>query len=358
MRIFDPVHGLIDFGGTEQDGPLAGVIDTAAFQRLRRIRQLGLSDLVYPGATHSRFAHSIGVFKNARDLLAIAERELEKAGEEYDEERARAARLAALLHDIGHGPFSHVFESALADIAPSALSHEKWSARILREDEALAEAVAEAGRAWGCEGLARSATELFEGGKRDLYAEVVSSQFDADRMDYLARDARATGVDVGNFEREWLLDCLHVAPSPADGRQGWIVDAKGRQAVEAYILARFQLHEIIYQHPTTWGYEILFARLLRALHGVFAVGGEEPVYLALLAAGEAPSVRDYLALDDAVAWALIAGLARMEESGAGGSGKGGGERRELGRGCPCSLKLGRGAPLSPTASSHRSPSAT
>ena len=112
-RLRDPVHGLIGFGNggntfqNETDAIALELIDTPEFQRLRRIRQLGLSDLVYPGATHTRFAHSIGVYHIARQLIEVIRRDISS---EFDEERARVALLAALLHDIGHGPFSHVFE--------------------------------------------------------------------------------------------------------------------------------------------------------------------------------------------------------------------------------------------------------
>ena len=133
-RIRDPVHGLIVFGDgndkaqNETDRIAWRLLNTSEFQRLRRIRQLGFSDLVYPGATHSRFAHAVGVYHTARQLIEVIRRRLE-----FDEERARVALLAALLHDIGHGPFSHVFEH-VARAMNLKKRHEDWSAEIVQGD--------------------------------------------------------------------------------------------------------------------------------------------------------------------------------------------------------------------------------
>ncbi|MCE2392176.1 MAG: HD domain-containing protein, partial [Proteobacteria bacterium] len=119
QRLRDPVHGLIVFGnGTDEyqnetDRIAWRLLDTREFQRLRRIRQLGFSDLVYPGATHSRFAHSVGVYHTARNLVEVIRRKREGS---HEEGLARVALLAALLHDVGHGPFSHVFEHAASEL--------------------------------------------------------------------------------------------------------------------------------------------------------------------------------------------------------------------------------------------------
>ena len=207
QRIRDPVHGLIVFGGkdkhrNETDRIAWALLNTREFQRLRRIRQLGFSDLVYPGATHSRFAHSIGVYQTARRLVDVIARQ---QGEQYDHYRARVVLLAALLHDIGHGPFSHAFEAA-ATAAGLPRRHEEWGAeiiqgdtevnRVLREvDEQLPEAIG---------------ALLKEEDPKDIFAAVVSSQFDADRLDYMQRDRLMAGVEFGHFDSNWLFDCLEV----------------------------------------------------------------------------------------------------------------------------------------------------
>ena len=132
QRLRDPIHDLIVFEGNDEVDMLAWeLIKTKEFQRLRRIRQLGLSEFVFPGATHSRFAHSIGVFNNARRLLQVLKRE----GKNIDEDRRRVILVSALLHDLGHGPFSHAFEVAREAVARSRgeeaiQKHEKWSAKL------------------------------------------------------------------------------------------------------------------------------------------------------------------------------------------------------------------------------------
>src|SRR5271170_3397941 len=120
QRIRDPLHDLIEFSSSEWERTLWKVVQTRPFQRLRRIKQLGFSDLVYPGATHSRFAHSVGVFHTARQLGAVLEL---RQGKKFSRERAEVAYCAALIHDLGHGPFSHAFETALADEG----RHETWT---------------------------------------------------------------------------------------------------------------------------------------------------------------------------------------------------------------------------------------
>ena len=109
------------------------LIDTPEFQRLRRIRQLGVSEFTFPGAVHSRFAHSIGVFHNARALVEIIRREMKKIAQAHNEERAKVAVIAALLHDLGHGPFSHTFEG-VQEARGAKRRHEKWTAEIIRNE--------------------------------------------------------------------------------------------------------------------------------------------------------------------------------------------------------------------------------
>ena len=133
-RVRDPVHGLIVFGGesdnhqNETDRIAWRLLGTPELQRLRRIRQLGFSDLVYPGATHSRFAHAIGVYHMARKLARVIKRRLLSTS--HDIYRERVALLAALLHDIGHGPFSHVFEEVVTELGNDK-QHEEWGAEII-----------------------------------------------------------------------------------------------------------------------------------------------------------------------------------------------------------------------------------
>ena len=131
QRIRDPVHGLITFrAGSTLDQLAWALLDTPEFQRLRRVRQLGVSEFVFPSATHTRFAHCIGVFHMARMLIEIVDRELPTIGQNPDPQRADTAVIAALLHDLGHGPFSHTFEGVQARRGHSK-KHERWSAEIV-----------------------------------------------------------------------------------------------------------------------------------------------------------------------------------------------------------------------------------
>ena len=283
-RILDPIHGLIAFDLKDETDNLAwALIQTSAFQRLRRIRQLGLADLVFPGATHTRFTHSLGVFHVARLLLA----RLRRGSPSYDDEMGRAAAIAALLHDLGHGPFSHVFEKA------AKMKHEAWTLRIIAEEEEIAKHLKRAG-------LSEPVRDLFLPGRASPYAQIVSSQFDADRLDYMRRDRYMTGMGGGGFDFDWLLDCLD-----ADWQEGKIfLNRKGIRNAEEYLLARHHLYIHAYMHKGVRGAERVLADLLKR------VGESDPLGESLaLAAGDLAA---YLRLDDSV---LLGALHRLREGG-------------------------------------------
>ena len=309
-RIRDPVHGLIRFGDSgdrhldETDGIAWRLLDTPEFQRLRRIRQLGFSDLVFPGATHSRFAHSVGVYHTARRLAEVIARRRDGG---RDPDRERVALLAALLHDIGHGPFSHAFESA-AEAVGREKKHEAWSAEIARGDTGVNRVLREAD-----ETLSEDIGRLLEEEEpKDIYATVVSSQFDADRLDYIQRDRSMTGVEFGHVDRDWLFDCLEVG-TVTIGRDDFheapclYLGPKGMAAAEEYLEARFRLYRMVYMHKTTRAAEKMLEALLSAVafnqkgHGL---ARREPVLRYLEA--ETPTLDSYLALDDSAVWAALA----------------------------------------------------
>ena len=196
-RIRDPVHDLIPFGTDKFEQMAWKLLELPEFQRLRRIKQLGFSELVFPGASHTRFAHSVGVFHTARQL---ATRIREEVGGSYNEDRAYVAMAAALVHDVGHGPFSHAFEAAATAFSENK-HHEEWTAEIVTGKTAV-NRVLESFRS----GFSKDVADLIVADTpADIYASIVSSQFDADRLDYVRRDRMMAGVLHGGFDFPWLI---------------------------------------------------------------------------------------------------------------------------------------------------------
>ena len=307
-RIRDPVHGLIVFGGSgdshrdETDRIAWDLIDTREFQRLRRIRQLGFSDLVFPGATHSRFAHGVGVYHTARLLADVIARQPSR----HDPERERVMLLAALLHDVGHGPFSHAFEAA-AGAAGKRRRHEDWSIEIVRGDTEVNRVLRNAD-----ETLPEQIDDLLmDEVPKDIYAAIVSSQFDADRLDYIQRDRMMTGVGFGHIDCDWLFDCLEVGSvTIGKGKPHrapcLYLGPKGVSVAEEYLQARFRLYRMVYMHKTTRAAEKMLEALLCAVakktRNVRSTA-REPVLRYLI--GNAPSLGVYLDLDDAAVWSAL-----------------------------------------------------
>ena len=179
QRIRDPLHDLIEFDveRSQLENVLWRVVQTRPFQRLRRIKQLGFSDFVYPGATHSRLLHSVGVFHTARRLMRVIEKHLPK------DTRGDQALAAALVHDLGHGPFSHAFERIGERFSLKMADHQAVSEVLIRDSEVSKE-LSDLGS-----GFASDVADMVGGiGAPTIYSAVVSSQFDADRLDYMRRD--------------------------------------------------------------------------------------------------------------------------------------------------------------------------
>ena len=311
QRIRDPVHDLILFSGEAFEQLIWSLINTREFQRLRRVRQLGFSELVYPGATHTRFSHSVGVFHTARFLVKLLKRLL---GSGFGSDRADVAVCAALLHDLGHGPFSHTFEGVLTSRGMKK-RHEEWSAEIIRGDTEVHEALFQYDKS-----LPDAVANLLEQEQpADIYASIVSSQFDADRLDYLRRDKLMTGTEQGGFDLAWLLNNLEVERLTIGGDDdadpfevdGFIIGSKALQAAEGYLLGRFHLYTQVYLHKTTRSAEKMFARLLdfvaaRINNGETGLTGlPEGHPLVAFVENGCDRLEDYLELDDAVMMAAL-----------------------------------------------------
>jgi HD superfamily phosphohydrolase len=224
------------------------LIDTAEFQRLRRIKQLGLGLYTYQGAEHSRFTHSLGA-------LHLMTRVLDRLGENYriaEDDRA-AARAAALLHDVGHGSFSHVMENVLG------FHHETMTARAVASQET------EIGQVLGSYSpeLPGRVASIVEGTFRPAaLAQLVSSQLDVDRMDYLLRDSLMTGAKYGLYDLEWIINALQI---DEEGDRIYVA-ARGVFAVEEYLQARYYMFRQVYFHRTLRSAEaVLRSALRRAL---------------------------------------------------------------------------------------------
>ncbi|MEY2964068.1 MAG: hypothetical protein RL754_1329 [Bacteroidota bacterium] len=232
--INDPIYGFI----TVKDPLIFKLIDHPYFQRLRRISQLGLTYFVYPGALHTRFHHAIG----AMHLMGRAIYTLREKGHEITPEEERGTKIAILLHDIGHGPFSHALEHTLIP----GVSHEALSLKIMEELNG------EFGGELG------TAIDIFTDNypKRFLH-QLISSQLDMDRLDYLRRDSFYSGVTEGSVNSERLLTMLNVANDQL------VVDSKGIYSVEKFLVARRLMYWQVYMHKTVLSAEFMLVNILK-----------------------------------------------------------------------------------------------
>jgi uncharacterized protein len=322
MILRDAVHGLIGFE-SEENAIVPRLLATREVQRLRRIRQLGFASFAYPGAEHTRFPHALGA-AHVMGLFVARLRQIDHDlpfWQRVTSERARDAIAAAFLHDVGHGPLSHLFEEAL----PEAPSHEEWTEQILLDPATEVHRVLAADDPY----LPQRVVELVRGRHPLPYlARAVSGTFDVDRCDYLLRDAHATGVRYGEYDLPWLLRSLRfdeagsASGSPrgsgslsgSDGAAGSasvaaegpglaIDGAKGLVAIEAFLLARLFMFQQVYFHKSTRSAEWLIGAILRRAVAILRDGTRLPsvpeAFLAV-AVGDRPTTGQYLELDDQV----------------------------------------------------------
>lgn len=303
MLLRDPVHGLISFE-SDDASIVPRLLETREVQRLRRISQLGLTCLAFPGATHTRFAHALGAAHVMQRFVARLRKIHDGLPfwQRLTTERAREAIAAAFLHDLGHGPLSHLFEDALKHsqlLGSRAKPHEYYTeqilldpstdvGRVLRDtDSELPQRVA---------ALVRGEHEL------PYLARTVSGTFDVDRCDYLLRDAHATGVSYGEYDLPWLLRSLRFAETSGDDAPGLAIDGlKGLSAIESFVLARLFMFQQVYFHKSTRAGEwMIRSILIRALH-LLRDGThlpQMPKAMLAYATGREPTLGEYLQLDD------------------------------------------------------------
>ncbi len=287
----DPLHGAISLdGGDAVEALLIRLIDTPAFQRLRRIRQLDTAFFTFHGAEGSRFTHSVGV-------LHIARRLFDKLARRYAELRPyRAVTLAsALLHDIGHSPFSHAGEEIFG------CHHEVWTARILREDPQVSTLLAE----FDPQLPAQMQQVLQKQFPLPLVGQLISSQLDCDRFDYLMRDSLLTGAQYGHLDLDRIVTVLDYDPETGSLS---IPARKGLGAIEHYLVVRYFMYTQVYQHPKSLSARFILDRLFKRAQQLLQKGEIEldPILSAWSWASMAAQKGDpfelplslYLAADD------------------------------------------------------------
>ena len=243
--INDPIYGFI----TVKDPLIYELIDHPYFQRLRRISQLGLTYLVYPGAYHTRFHHAIG----AMHLMGRAIYTLRQKGHEITPEEERGVLIAILLHDVGHGPFSHALEHTLIP----GVSHEALSLKIMEELNQE------------FDGALTLAIDIFTNNHPKAFLhQLISSQMDMDRLDYLRRDSFYSGVTEGSVNSERLLTMLNVKDDQL------VVDSKGIYSVEKFLVARRLMYWQVYMHKTVLSAEFMLVNILKRAKYLAAQGVE------------------------------------------------------------------------------------
>ena len=304
----DPIHGSISFD-KERERLIIDLINTREFQRLRRIRQLGALYLTFHGAEHTRFTHSVGVAFMAKrifdSLLAAGQIPLKGA---VLERTRLVAIAAALLHDLGHGPFSHLYEKVFND-----RRHEEWTRLIIRH------ARGETGRLLRRAGMVEEILAVYGHAYRPSFvSDIVSSQLDADRLDYLLRDSFMTGVAYGRYDLDWILTNLRLArrgretASPAGGGPDGdlrlaINGTKGYHAAEQFVIGRYLMYQQVYYHKTSRAAEQMIRTALQRLVDAHGETGTLPdpctasIKRLVETRGNLP-VEDFLRLDD---WLLL-----------------------------------------------------
>jgi HD superfamily phosphohydrolase len=286
--IRDPLYNYVSIErGT--DAWLLELLDSPEIQRLRRIHQLGLSHLTFPGADHSRFLHSLGVVHLMRQALD----HLDASYRDAQVRRAREPLLAsALVHDVGHGPFSHLFEACLGT------DHEAWSVRIILCPET---GVNQALRMCD-QSLPRTVAELVDPANNDhpsWQKYLLSSQLDVDRLDYLRRDSLFTGADYGHLDWYRLINTLELYEDGHAARD-IVWPEKSRLAIEEYIFARYYMYQNVYLHKTTRGFSKMVEAIWKRAKALFDEGTDLsllPTIRAFWSTSE-PSVKEYLAVEE------------------------------------------------------------
>lgn len=241
----DPVHRYVHV----RDKLIWDLIGTREFQRPRRIKQLGTTYLTFHGAEHSRFNHSLGVYEIVRRMVD----DVFKGGEEWDDSERDLCLCAALPHDLGHGPFSHSFEKVFR------LDHEDFTRAIILGDTEVNRVLNKVSPTFAKD-VAEVIAKTYQ---NKQVVSLISSQIDADRMDYLQRDAYYTGVSYGHFDMERILRVMRPREDQI------VIKQSGMHAVEDYIMSRYQMYWQVYFHPVTRSAEVILTKILHRAKQTF-----------------------------------------------------------------------------------------
>ena len=278
----DPVHSYIHINYEV----VWNCLDSKEFQRLRRIRQLGGDFQVYPTAEHSRFSHSLGVYEIVRRMVT----EIKSLSVELSEYDKICVMLAGLLHDVGHGPFSHAFEHVTNH------SHEDYTAKIILGETELNQVLTEVSPR-----LPEDIVSIIEHNHpNDILNQIISGQLDADRMDYLLRDSYFSATSYGQFDLERILRTMRVRKID-ENKKALVVKYTGIHSVEDYIMARYQMYWQVYYHPVARSYEAVFIQLFNRLKDIFKENKEyfsDMKVLIPFLEKNVVSVEEYFKLDE------------------------------------------------------------
>lgn len=312
--IKDPIHGFIEFEG-ESELELKNILSDPLFQRLRRVKQLGFSDYVFPSATHSRFAHSLGVYSVAKKMLSIVEPESPHGNWSLE---GKACLAAALLHDVGHGMFSHAFEKAMEfyfkrnpdpngerTALRDAVDHEKVSHKIITQSSITTLL----SRLGGKDFPSLVAAMINKSREGCIYTSIVSGQLDADRLDYAKRDPYFAGVSSGGIDLDWLIRNLKKGKNESGGEYLY-VDSKAYVSLEQFTVTLFQLYPTLYLHKRTRGLEYMFALLMSRVFELIeqrneAAAGLDSNHPFVRFFGDPDNIENFMLLDDTLFWGAL-----------------------------------------------------